>query len=618
MAHRRRVLGAIGLFLQAVLFSIVVLIHGGVPAGATGSIAITGTVTNQSGSGVANVSVTADTPGTTTVVYGPSTSASDGTYTLYVDAGTYDFHFDPPSGSMLNSYTDSNVAIAGNQTINAQLSPLTYTLSGAITDQNNNPIVDLEVSLVNGSNTVITNTYTDSSGGYSLSATPGSYHIDLGSFGASHVSNNMIISENGIGPQVDLSGGNVTQNMQLATATLHVTLTDNNGIPEPNYKIYGSGYGYVTPYQGGTFNLTTGTPQTITTDSNGHADVTTLVGMTYDAGLGGSGSELCANTTPTTCLTASLSVSADTNVSLVGPVRHIFSGTITNGSGVAAPGVEVDLLNNGTTYGSGTSDANGNFSVAATPQTYNLRLYVANGSSQISWLPNSSFSISQSGGSAIDLTSGNIIQNLSITTSQITVTVKDSSGNPLANAPVDSNPYGGVTYVAPTIPMTATAEATGRTDANGVVVLNVLKGAQYGQSSGANSTMDNLCANINSSEVCIYSPLTISGNTNVLIQPDVVPPTVTNLTLSKTSVRTGTTITITANASDALSGVKVGEFYVDSDPGAGNGTSMAYSNGQVSAQYTVNLSSGTHTVYVRAKDKAGNWSATISTTLQVR
>src|SRR5689334_18437598 len=64
---------------------------------AAGSLTISGTVTNQTGGGVLNVSVYATALGGSTVLFGPSLTNSSGAYTLGVDPGTYDIHFDPPS-----------------------------------------------------------------------------------------------------------------------------------------------------------------------------------------------------------------------------------------------------------------------------------------------------------------------------------------------------------------------------------------------------------------------------------------------------------------------------------------------------------------------------------------
>lgn len=69
---------------------------------------------------------------------------------------------------------------------------------------------------------------------------------------------------------------------------------------------------------------------------------------------------------------------------------------------------------------------------------------------------------------------------------------------------------------------------------------------------------------------------------------------------------------MSANATDALSGVAGGEFYIDTDPGQGQGTPMMYSNGKITASKTIsNVGLGQHKVYMRTLDKAGNWSAPV-------
>src|ERR1041385_4100668 len=70
---------------------------------------ISGTVTDQNGNGVPNVSVTATAPGDTTVVFGPSQTATGGSYLLDVDAGTFDIHFTPANGSGYTPLVQSNV-----------------------------------------------------------------------------------------------------------------------------------------------------------------------------------------------------------------------------------------------------------------------------------------------------------------------------------------------------------------------------------------------------------------------------------------------------------------------------------------------------------------------------
>ena|GEM_PF-3682822 len=106
-----------------------------------------------------------------------------------------------------------------------------------------------------------------------------------------------------------------------------------------------------------------------------------------------------------------------------------------------------------------------------------------------------------------------------------------------------------------------------------------------------------------------------SGSTTVSgINIDKTPPTATNPTISGWLSLIGATPTITATVSDNLSGVVGGEYYTDTDPGQGNGQSMTYnsSTGKLSAIVTIkNQSSGTHKIYMRAKDAAGNWSTPV-------
>ena len=68
-------------------------------------------------------------------------------------------------------------------------------------------------------------------------------------------------------------------------------------------------------------------------------------------------------------------------------------------------------------------------------------------------------------------------------------------------------------------------------------------------------------------------------------------------------------VMVTAAVSDSLSGVELAEVFVNVDPGLGNGTPMIIQDGV--ARASVPIKGGlltTHTVSVRTKDKAGNWS----------
>jgi hypothetical protein len=111
-----------------------------------------------------------------------------------------------------------------------------------------------------------------------------------------------------------------------------------------------------------------------------------------------------------------------------------------------------------------------------------------------------------------------------------------------------------------------------------------------------------------------------AGNTAtaaVTIKLDKTMPAVSSLTVTPGIILFAGTLNIAATASDALSGIARAEYYIDTDPGQGNGTTMAYnsSTGAITAAQNIpfgSMSTGQHQVYVRVQDTAGNWSTLLS------
>ena len=82
----------------------------------------------------------------------------------------------------------------------------------------------------------------------------------------------------------------------------------------------------------------------------------------------------------------------------------------------------------------------------------------------------------------------------------------------------------------------------------------------------------------------------------------------------------GSTRMFTAPATDAISGVTVGEYFVGSfDPGQGGGAPMTYSGGVLSSSNgaLASLAPGVYQLNMRAKDVADNWSPISTTQLTV-
>ena len=121
---------------------------------------------------------------------------------------------------------------------------------------------------------------------------------------------------------------------------------------------------------------------------------------------------------------------------------------------------------------------------------------------------------------------------------------------------------------------------------------------------------------ITSGQSCDIEGLCSTGSVKVSI--DETPPSVSNVSLDHSTITAGDTTTLSADVSDSLSGVAAAEYFVDTDPGQGNGTAMSIGSASATATIGAGLTPGVHTVSVRAQDEAGNWSAPASTQISVR
>lgn len=73
---------------------------------------------------------------------------------------------------------------------------------------------------------------------------------------------------------------------------------------------------------------------------------------------------------------------------------------------------------------------------------------------------------------------------------------------------------------------------------------------------------------------------------------------------------------LSVNATDSLSGLAGGEYFIGSDPGLGLGSPLTGTGGVLSA-HVGGLGVGVHDIGVRAVDNAGNWSSVVRTMLVV-
>lgn len=108
---------------------------------------------------------------------------------------------------------------------------------------------------------------------------------------------------------------------------------------------------------------------------------------------------------------------------------------------------------------------------------------------------------------------------------------------------------------------------------------------------------------------------------------DKTPPTASGVTLTPPASN-NTAVAVSATGDDTATGnsnIAAGEYFIDTLGAAGTGAAMtsasaspsATINGTIPAGTISALTAGNHTVYVRAKDAAGNWSAAASATLLI-
>ena len=572
--------------LLSTVFAAVFTTHFSVAGRADGGTeVVSGTVTNQNGNAVSNVNITATDPGGTNVDYGPVTTDTNGNYSIDVDVGSYDLHFNPSNGSNFNPYIDSDVTIDSNQTINVQLTPLTYTFSGTLTDSAGAPIVGIEINLESGGSSYGDAT-TDGNGNFSITAVPGEYTLYM--YGYLHNSDlppDALYENDSNGGQINMTSGNVTENLTMPSNTVTVTVEDANGNPLSGVPVSMQPTGNMSIASGLTMPPF---GQNGTTDANGVTNLLVSTGAEFDQSSGQNHlyDNICATIDNTyVCIPSPITITGNTSVTIMVPpvTTYTFSGTLTDSAGAPIVGMELNLEGGGSSYGQATTDGNGNFSITAVPGYYTLYMY---GYLHNPDLPPNALYENTSNGGVINMTSGNVNENLTMPSSTITVNVEDADGNPLSGVPVSAHPTGNMS-IAPGLTMPPFSQ-NGTTNSDGVTNLIVSTGAEFNQSSGQKNIYDNLCATINSTNVCIPSPITISGNTSVTIALQLPAPTNFNAVTP-----TNTAPSLTWNAVSGATSYNIYRNGIN----IGSSTTTAYTD--------TGVSDGNYTYYVTAVNSVG-------------
>ena len=307
---------------------------------ADGAYQLTGRITDPGGSGIANVSVSATAPGGSAIQFGPASSGADGTYSLGIDAGTYDIHFDPPASSGLHALVQSNVTITGSQTLNVQVASSLRSFSATVRDAAGGPVPAMHVTFTGTDSPQVTGT-TDTNGHISFTSLPADRYNFQGTLmtGAGTYDLPQGVSINLINN--DFSDDIVLPFKQTA-ATITVHAKDPQGNPVASAQVN-------LPFS--TISFTTANSESssimryqgaqLTTDAGGSATTTVYGGFTL--------ASVCGSTTAGAqgCTQANVTTDADRtiDVTLVPPQAHkFFSTTVRDAAGAPIPGLHISMF----------------------------------------------------------------------------------------------------------------------------------------------------------------------------------------------------------------------------------------------------------------------------------
>ena len=316
------------------------------------------------------------------------------------------------------------------------------TLSGSLRDQSGAGMVGATVGLRDAYNNYVSSV-TGVGGVFSLAVQPGMYYMSLtGGTSTNNYNVGYNLSQSSSSPSIDITLGNVSQDLTLEFARVDYTLYNAQGYELPSGKLVGradgsnGSVGGISLYPGGvpaTTNIVTinGNP---TANAQGQGSIYTLVGTKF---LGTSTNNgLCALTSQgsqTGCNNTQLVVQSGVNtidIPKAPLAKNVFSGALKDQSGNAMVGATVGLRDAYNNYVSSVTGAGGMFSLAVRPGMYYLSL--AGGTSTNNY--NVGYNLSQSPTNpSVNLTAGALSQDLTLEFAEVQYVLYDTSGNVLPN-----------------------------------------------------------------------------------------------------------------------------------------------------------------------------------------
>ena len=395
---------------------------------------LSGRITNQSGTPIADATIDVIDPSTNTVV-ATTNSNTNGNYTLTVDEGIYNIQVIPLPNSGFNQVSTTNYNVNDNITLDFVLVHAgTITLNGQVQDTLGNGVPNQQITLTNGS--VFLLKYTDANGNYSFEVTPGNYNLELRTWNPNSSSVNLPL-------EYQLNDLNQSSLLSLSEDTIldlvvpvkkvDVFVQDPAGNPVGNVLIRAQTTNYWHASQltiGGMTGFSGHSIDRRTTDASGNAVLWLFPGS------GGGNAYSFAATPPSnqpfaqTAL-SNVDITSNTSVTITLASAIKLNGQVQDTLGNGVPNQQITLTN-GSVFLLKYTDANGNYSFEVTPGNYNLELRT--------WNPNSSsvnlpleYQLNDLNQSSLLSLSEDTILDLVVPVKKVDVFVQDPAGNPVGN-----------------------------------------------------------------------------------------------------------------------------------------------------------------------------------------
>lgn len=407
----------------------------------------------------------------------------------------------------------------------------TNTFSGVLKDQNGNAIRAVNVTLRDSSNnSFITQTAAD--GSFSIAANPAMYSLKL--------STSSDINQSGLGqfsisqptsiPSIDLTSGNITQNLTLPVATVNYTVYNPQGYGANNVDLTASAtmqnVGSVSLYSGAPASSADGIWLNSRISPSGYTgQFKTILGTNFPAGSISihwkTGNTYSSNVS---ILTNTIGTNAIDLPDTPAP-NNSFSGVFKDSTGTAIPSAQITLQDAYNNTVKGNTNSTGAFNLAVRPGLYSMSILLSGGLNAVF----GSFQIAQPVTSpSLDLTAGNLTQDFTLPIGTVNFTSYNTSGTlatftkTIANGKFTSpiSLYsGGVNFQ-----LVTTVSHTINSNAFGTGSFKSIVGTAY----QGTSTLSGIC-NYNSSVLmnCNTTPVTVAlnGTANVDLKPRIATPT---------------------------------------------------------------------------------------------